>query len=70
MKFMTYLNKRGGRITLADVKSPEKNDWGTAEDAMVAALNLEKDVNGVFIIKTIMKIKIDYIYFSAYIRAY
>lgn len=47
MKFMTYLNKRGGRIILSDVKRPEKNEWGNAEEAMVAALNLEKDVNGV-----------------------
>lgn len=50
MKFMTYLNKRGGRIILTDVKHPEKNEWGTAEEAMEAALNLEKDVNGVFTI--------------------
>lgn len=50
MKFMTYLNKRGGRIILTDVKRPEKNEWGSAEEAMEAALNLEKDVNGVFTI--------------------
>lgn len=47
MTFMKYLNKRGGRIILSDVKRPEKNDWGTAEEAMQTALHLEKDVNGV-----------------------
>lgn len=46
MKFMKYQNKRGGRITLSDIKAP-KNDWGTAQDAMQAALDLETDVNEV-----------------------
>ncbi|KAL1122616.1 hypothetical protein AAG570_002943 [Ranatra chinensis] len=45
MKLMTYLNKRGGRVILEDVKAPPKNDWGLAEDAVAAALQLEKDVN-------------------------
>ncbi|XP_069702498.1 soma ferritin [Periplaneta americana] len=45
MKLMMYLNKRGGRIVLTDIKAPERNEWGSAEDAMMAALNLEKDVN-------------------------
>lgn len=47
MKFMRYLNKRGGRIVLTDIKTPEKKDWGTAQDAMTAALDLEKKVNEV-----------------------
>jgi ferritin heavy chain len=47
MKFMLYLNKRGGRIMLTDVKAPDRNEWGSAEDAMIAALDLEKDVNKV-----------------------
>lgn len=46
---MTYLNKRGGRIALYDVKQPPRNDWGNAEEAFSAALQLEKDVNTVSI---------------------
>ncbi|XP_008559228.1 soma ferritin [Microplitis demolitor] len=45
MKFMTYQNKRGGSIVLTDIKSPEKMNWGSAKDAMTAALELEKQVN-------------------------
>lgn len=45
MKFMTYQNKRGGRIELTDIKTPAKNDWGTGKDAMSEALSLEKLVN-------------------------
>ncbi|NEU32839.1 ferritin [bacterium LRH843] len=44
-KLMTYLNKRGGRINLIDVRAPPRQEWGTAEEAMSAALQLEKDVN-------------------------
>lgn len=44
---MEYLNKRGGRIILTDVEAPEKQDWGTAVEAMHAALELEKRVNEV-----------------------
>jgi ferritin heavy chain len=46
-KFMQYQNNRGGRIDLTDVSAPEKSEWGSAKDAMVAALQLEKDVNEV-----------------------
>lgn len=49
---MTYLNKRGGRIALYDVKQPPRNDWGNAEEAFSAALQLEKDVNTVSIKKS------------------
>ncbi|PSN33797.1 Soma ferritin [Blattella germanica] len=45
MKLMMYLNKRGGRIILTEIGVPERNEWGTAEDAMLAALDLEKKVN-------------------------
>ncbi|CAD7090509.1 unnamed protein product [Hermetia illucens] len=45
MKFMKYLNKRGGKIVLEDIKRPEVREWSTAEDAMCAALDLEKKVN-------------------------
>lgn len=44
-KLMKYLNKRGGRIVLTDIKSPDKKDWGNAVDAMKAALDLERRVN-------------------------
>lgn len=63
MTFMKYLNKRGGRIILSDVKRPEKNDWGTAEEAMQTALHLEKDVNGVRQFYIILMFKIKFIDF-------
>lgn len=44
---MTYLNKRGGKIILEDVKTPPRQEWGTAEEAFQAALQLERDVNEV-----------------------
>ncbi|KAJ8303119.1 hypothetical protein KUTeg_019515 [Tegillarca granosa] len=44
-KLMKYQNKRGGRIVLADIKKPERDEWGTGLDAMQAALALEKSVN-------------------------
>jgi ferritin len=47
MKLMRYQNKRGGRIILTDIRKPEKNEWGSATEAMEAALELEKQVNEV-----------------------
>lgn len=47
MKLLTYQNKRGGTIVLEDIKVPAKSDWGTAKEAMIEALNLEKEVNSV-----------------------
>ncbi|CAG2210647.1 FTH1 [Mytilus edulis] len=44
-KFMKYQNKRGGRIVLQDTKKPDRDEWGTALDAMQVALSLEKSVN-------------------------
>lgn len=46
MKFMNYQNKRGGRIAFTDIKA-SKNEWGSAQDAMEAALDLEYEVNEV-----------------------
>lgn len=46
MKFMKYQNKRGGKVVLTDVKAP-KTEWGTAQEAMQAALELETEVNEV-----------------------
>lgn len=42
---MEYMNKRGGKVILTDVKASEKQEWGSAVEAMTDALNLEKEVN-------------------------
>lgn len=44
-KLMKYQNKRGGRVVLADIKKPDRDEWGTGLDAMETALALEKSVN-------------------------
>lgn len=44
-KFMKFQNERGGRILLAEIKAPEKSEWGTGLNAMEAALALERCVN-------------------------
>ncbi|KAK1797966.1 hypothetical protein P4O66_000727 [Electrophorus voltai] len=44
-KLMSFQNKRGGQISLQDVKKPERNEWGTGLEAMQCALQLEKKVN-------------------------
>jgi ferritin heavy chain len=44
-KLMKYLNKRGGRVFLQDVKRPDKDEWGTGLDGLQTALSLEKEVN-------------------------
>lgn len=44
---MYYMNKRGGRIVLTEIGVPDKNAWGSAKEAMQAALDLEKKVNAV-----------------------
>ncbi|KAF4093196.1 hypothetical protein AMELA_G00030220 [Ameiurus melas] len=44
-KFMSFQNKRGGRIFLQDVKKPERDEWGSGLEAMQCALQLEKTVN-------------------------
>ena len=45
--FMGYQNKRGGKIVLQDVAKPNRNEWGSALEAVEAALELEKTVNQV-----------------------
>ncbi|XP_066275678.1 soma ferritin-like [Branchiostoma lanceolatum] len=40
-----YQNKRGGRAVYENLKKPEKDTWGSALEAMQAALTLEKSVN-------------------------
>jgi ferritin heavy chain len=44
-KLMKYVNKRGGRVVLQDVKKPARDEWGTGLEALEAALDLEKRVN-------------------------
>lgn len=44
-KLMKYINKRGGRVVLQDVKSPEKTEWTNGLESLTAALELEKKVN-------------------------
>lgn len=49
MKFMKYQNKRGGRVVLSEIKTP-KVEWGSAQEAMQAALDFENEVNEVLMI--------------------
>lgn len=44
-KLMKYLNSRGGRIILQDVKRPSRDEWGSGVEALQAALDLEKKVS-------------------------
>ena len=44
-KLMKYINKRGGRVALQDVKRPTNDDWGRGINALESALELEKRVN-------------------------
>jgi len=44
-KLMKFQSQRGGRVVLADIKKPSKDDWGTGLGAMQSALDLEKAVN-------------------------
>jgi ferritin heavy chain len=43
--FMKFQNDRGGRVVLQDIKKPAKDEWGSGQEAMQAALELEKTVN-------------------------
>lgn len=47
MKLLKYLNKRGGRIILQDIKNPDTPFEFSAATAMEKALELEKNVNEV-----------------------
>ncbi|XP_045479324.1 soma ferritin-like isoform X3 [Harmonia axyridis] len=44
-KLIEYMNKRGGHVVFSEISVPEKQEWGTAQEAMHAALELEKRVN-------------------------
>lgn len=41
------MNKRGGHVIFSEIATPEKQEWGTGQEAMHAALELEKKVNEV-----------------------
>lgn len=47
MKLLKYLNQRGGRIVLQDIKNPDTPCEYTAVQAMEKALELERFVNQV-----------------------
>ncbi|XP_050724394.1 ferritin-like [Eriocheir sinensis] len=44
-KLMKYQNQRGGRIVLQAIAAPPQQEWGNCNDALQAALDLEKQVN-------------------------
>lgn len=46
-KIMTYMNKRGGRILLNPIQSPEHSSWSTVREAIEAAIDVEKNENAV-----------------------
>jgi len=48
-KFMKFQNSRGGRVVLQNIEKPERDDWGTALDAMQMTLALERNVNQVLL---------------------
>ena len=51
---MEYQVKRGGKVVFQDIAKPTTMEWGTALEAMEAALELEKTVEN----KISMKSKI------------
>ncbi|MCL4162614.1 UNVERIFIED_CONTAM: hypothetical protein GTU68_058184 [Idotea baltica] len=44
-KFITYQNKRGGRVILQQIEKPALDDWSSGLKALQTALELEKEVN-------------------------
>lgn len=44
LKFVDYLNKRGGCVRFTDIAAPN-GTWKSAREALESALQLEKDVN-------------------------
>ena len=45
LKLMRYQVKRGGKVVFQDIAQPSTMEWGTALEAMEAALELEKTVS-------------------------
>ncbi|CAG0914921.1 unnamed protein product [Notodromas monacha] len=44
-KLIDYQNQRGGRVVLNPIDKPNRDEWGSGLDALIAALDLEKTVN-------------------------
>ncbi|CAL8294479.1 unnamed protein product [Boreogadus saida] len=44
-KLMALQNQRGGRIFLQDIRKPDRDEWGSAVEALDCSLQLEKSVN-------------------------
>lgn len=44
-KLMAFQNERGGRVKLNSIAAPETDDWTSGEQALLKALELEKNVN-------------------------
>jgi len=42
---MEYQSTRGGRVVLQDVSKPSSMEWGSAMEAVKAALEMEKGIN-------------------------
>merc|ERR1712215_580273 len=43
-KLIDYQTMRGGRVTFREIAKPSSDDWGTALEAVLASLELEKTV--------------------------
>ena len=50
-KLIKYQNLRGGRVTFNDIGRPVEQEWTTPLAAIEFALNLEKKVNQVIVLK-------------------
>ena len=48
VNLMEYQAKRGGKVVMLEIAKPNRLGWGTAMDAMIAALDLEKTVILIF----------------------
>jgi ferritin heavy chain len=45
LRLIEYQNMRGGRVVFQDIAKPNRDEWGTALEAIEASLELEKTVN-------------------------
>ncbi|KAI1700199.1 ferritin-like domain-containing protein [Ditylenchus destructor] len=44
-QLICYMNQRGGRVIFKDITAPEKNEWGTVQEACEKVLECEKTLN-------------------------
>ncbi|XP_059761157.1 ferritin light chain isoform X2 [Balaenoptera ricei] len=44
-RLLKMQNQRGGRALFQDVQKPSQDEWGKTQDAMEAAINMEKNLN-------------------------